>query len=376
VALAEFLVKQAGVNETFPAILRQEGGVRSYKRFVRVLTYSFPKLIELLGGKISIKWEKDIVYCIALAMFLEAPGNNILGADLIPEYTDFKQEDWFDYLADNRRKLTNDFCQQLSTHMMFEERSRKEYAKARSATGGSNSADSSGSVNSVSGGAPAAQAGTAVSKAARNLSFSFSPASKSTKTTVTPGDFMTKLRSTTASIRSSMPTTTTTGAYGSRLQKRSVASQDISWNGKPEKFPELKERVQGHFIQALMGHCVHTDFIQAYIKKEAAVLDEFPEFMLTEDQLRSNNRVMFSALKSIFRQGQAKRHIRAFEKRQDGMRAWAAIIQEFNMGGDRDVLIEKYETLVPTKYHRDYTGGITGFVREYEDAFVELESLD
>jgi hypothetical protein len=125
-----------------------------------------------------------------------------------------------------------------------------------------------------------------------------------------------------------------------------------------------------------MGHCVHTDFIQAYIKKEAAVLDEFPEFMLTEDQLGSNNQVMFGALKSIFRQGQAKRHIWAFEKRQDGMRAWAAIIQEFDMGGDRDVLIEKYETLVSTKYHRDYTGGITGFVCDYEDAFVELESLD
>jgi hypothetical protein len=85
-----------------------------------------------------------------------------------------------------------------------------------------------------------------------------------------------------------------------KLQKRSVASQDISWNGKPEKFPELKERVEGHFIQALMGHCVHPDFIQSYIVKGGDVLDEYPEFNLTEDQLRSDNRVMFGALKSIF----------------------------------------------------------------------------
>jgi hypothetical protein len=56
------------------------------------------------------------------------------------------------------------------------------------------------------------------------------------------------------------------------------------------------------------------------------------------------------------------------------MQAWSAIIQEFNMGGDCDVLIEKYETLVTTKYHRDYVGGLTGFVRAYKDTFVELLS--
>jgi hypothetical protein len=56
---------------------------------------------------------------------------------------------------------------------------------------------------------------------------------------------------------------------------------------------------------------------------------------------------------------------------------WVAIISEFNMGGDRrDVLIEKYEARVSTKYHRDYTGGITDFACNYEDAFIKLKSLN
>ena len=46
------------------------------------------------------------------------------------------------------------------------------------------------------------------------------------------------------------------------------------------------------------------------------------------------------------------------------------------MGGDQDVLIEKYETLLTMKYHQDYVGGITAFVRSYKDAYVELESLE
>jgi hypothetical protein len=84
-------------------------------------------------------------------------------------------------------------------------------------------------------------------------------------------------------------------------KKRSVVLQVISWNGKPEKFLELKERLEGHFIQTLMGHCVHTGFLKVYHVKGGEVLNEISDFLLTEEQLRSDNRVMFRALlKSIF----------------------------------------------------------------------------
>ena len=302
-------------------------------------------------------YEWDIVHCIALALILGTTGNTSLGTYLIPKYTDFHTEDWFDYLSDNQRKLTNNVCQKLSTHVMYEENSCKEDAKTRST--GSKSGDSIGSVHSQS---------TPRSKTPRSPSFEQTP-------TVTNNDFMSNMHSTTALLKPG--TGNTTSVFGaSRLQKLSVTSQDISWNGKPEKFPELKEHVEGHFIQALMGHCVHTEFISVYLLQEAKVLDEFPEFMLTEEQLQSDNRVMYGALKSIFHHGQTKRYIRAYETLQDGIWTWAAIIQEFDMGGDFDVLIEKYETLLTTKYHQDYVGGITVFVRSYKDTFEELESLD
>jgi hypothetical protein len=48
-----------------------------------------------------------------------------------------------------------------------------------------------------------------------------------------------------------------------------------------------------------MGHCVHTDFFKVYLVK-GGMLDEFPEFMLMEEPLRSDNRVMFGALNFIF----------------------------------------------------------------------------
>lgn len=114
-ALAKFIIMQAGVTVTFPATLRREGGIRSYNHFSKVFNYSIPKIIKILGGKVSIGSEKDIVHCIALAMLLETDGNSILGTDLVPEYTNFNTDDWIDYLSNNRQKLTNDFRQQLST---------------------------------------------------------------------------------------------------------------------------------------------------------------------------------------------------------------------------------------------------------------------
>jgi hypothetical protein len=38
-------------------------------------------------------YEKEIIKCIALAKFLNIPEFTILGADGVPEYSDFKQEE-------------------------------------------------------------------------------------------------------------------------------------------------------------------------------------------------------------------------------------------------------------------------------------------
>jgi hypothetical protein len=94
----------------------------------------------------------------------------------------------------------------------------------------------------------------------------------------------------------------------------------------------------------------------------------YPAFNLTEDQLCSNNWVMFGTLKSIFRQGQVQQHLCSHEESQEGMQAWSAIVQDFDMGGAKAVLIEKYETQISVKDHHNYQGGLTGFVQDYEDA--------
>jgi hypothetical protein len=58
-----------------------------------------------------------------------------------------------------------------------------------------------------------------------------------------------------------------------------------------EKFPNLKERLEGHFIQALMGHCFHTNFIQTSLDEGGEVLETIPQSNLSEEQLWGDNRI-------------------------------------------------------------------------------------
>jgi hypothetical protein len=115
VALAEFLVKQIGSQEKFPEIIRKEGGIHSYKRLVTVFNRPCPKIFEILGGRVSRKYEMELVKCIALASFLKLPEFAILGTDDVPEYRDFKQDAWTNFLANNHRTLTNEYRKELNS---------------------------------------------------------------------------------------------------------------------------------------------------------------------------------------------------------------------------------------------------------------------
>jgi hypothetical protein len=79
---------------------------------------------------VASTYEKEIIKCIALAKFLNIPEFTILGSDGVPKYSDSKQEEWLEYLADDCWLLTHDFCQMLNLHVTYEGNSKAKYIKA------------------------------------------------------------------------------------------------------------------------------------------------------------------------------------------------------------------------------------------------------
>jgi hypothetical protein len=162
-----------------------------------------------------------------------------------------------------------------------------------------------------------------------------------------------------------------------RLTKRPVIPSTIKWDNRRASFPELKNCLQAHIIQAGMNYMIKPLFVRRYKKYGPQALNYYKGVLdISKAQFQHDLDVLYGYMKSVFRTGMAKKHLKAYEATCDGIRVYDAIDSEYGLGGDKSVLIQHYETVINQKYHRDYPDGITGFVDKLEDAFAELESLE
>jgi hypothetical protein len=58
--------------------------------------------------------------------------------------------------------------------------------------------------------------------------------------------------------------------------------------------------------------------------------------------------------------------------KQDGIRSWCQLVQQYETDGNRNVRIKRLESVINTVFHRNYSGGLVKWIQDYEDAFTEL----
>jgi hypothetical protein len=61
--------------------------------------------------------------------------------------------------------------------------------------------------------------------------------------------------------------------------------------------------------------------------------------------------------------------------KQDGIRAWYQLINQYETDGNRNVRIKKLENVNTTVFNHHYKEGLFKRVQDYEDAFTELVLL-
>jgi hypothetical protein len=161
------------------------------------------------------------------------------------------------------------------------------------------------------------------------------------------------------------------------ITKRPVISADLQWDNNRKSFPELKNRLEAHIIQAGMIYMIKPRFVKRYKLHGLKVLNFYKDTLeISKEQFKHDIDVMYGYLKSAFRSGLALKHLRTHNVTYDGILVYDLIDQEFGLGGDENVLIQHYEGIINEKYHRDHPDGITVFVDHLENAFAKLESLE
>jgi hypothetical protein len=73
--------------------------------------------------------------------------------------------------------------------------------------------------------------------------------------------------------------------------------------------------------------------------------------------------------------GVGRRILMENRDKQDGIRPWCQLIQQYETDGNRNDRIKRQESIINTVFHRNYRGGLVKWIQDYEDAFTELALL-
>jgi hypothetical protein len=84
---------------------------------------------------------------------------------------------------------------------------------------------------------------------------------------------------------------------------------------------------------------------------------------------------LYGALVSAFQSGVGRRILMENIDKQDGIRSWCQLVQQYVTGGNRYVRIKRLESVISTVFHCNYRGGLVKWIQDYEYTFTELDLL-
>jgi hypothetical protein len=84
---------------------------------------------------------------------------------------------------------------------------------------------------------------------------------------------------------------------------------------------------------------------------------------------------LYGALLSVCQSGVGRRILMENRGKQDGIRSWCQLVQQYETDGNTNVRIQRLESVINTVFNRNYRGGLVKWIQDYEDASTELALL-
>jgi hypothetical protein len=97
-------------------------------------------------------------------------------------------------------------------------------------------------------------------------------------------------------------------------------------------------------------------------------LDEVP----SASQIKKDARALYGALLSACQSDVGRRIMMKNRDKQDGIRSWCQLVQQYETDVNRNVRIKRLESVINTVFNRNYRGEFVKWIQDYEDAFTEL----
>jgi hypothetical protein len=155
-------------------------------------------------------------------------------------------------------------------------------------------------------------------------------------------------------------------------ERRQVLPSKVIWDGTIDRFEEFRISIEGHYGQIDAGYLFDSSFQETYLERVVDCYDDILDEVPSASQIKKDARALYGALLSAYQSGVGRRILMENRDKQDCMRSWCQLVQQYETDGNRNVRIKRLESVINTVIHRNYRGGLVKWIQDYEDAFTEL----
>jgi hypothetical protein len=118
-----------------------------------------------------------------------------------------------------------------------------------------------------------------------------------------------------------------------------------------------------------------SSFQEAYLERDVDFYNDFLDEVPSASQIKKDTRALHGALLSAFQSGVGRRILMENRDKQDRIRSWCQLVQQYETDGNRNVRIKRLESIINTVSHHNYRRGLVKWIQDYEGAFTELALL-
>jgi hypothetical protein len=151
--------------------------------------------------------------------------------------------------------------------------------------------------------------------------------------------------------------------------------QKLSGMKAIDHFEVFRNNVKGHYGQIGAGYLFYSSLQEAYLERDVHCYVDFLDEVPSISQIKKDARTLYGELLSACQSGVGRRILIENRDKQDVIRSWCQVLQQYETYGNRNVSIKRLESVINTVFHSNYRGGSVTWIQNYEDAFTELALL-
>jgi hypothetical protein len=123
-------------------------------------------------------------------------------------------------------------------------------------------------------------------------------------------------------------------------KRRQVLPSKVIWDGTIDRFEVFRNNIEDHYAQIGAGYLFDSIFQEGYLDRGVDYYVDFLDEVSYASQIKKDARALHGALPSACQSGVGRRILMENRDKQDGIRSWCQLVQQYETDGNRNVRIK------------------------------------